>query len=107
MPEYSFNQNRVKGDDMNSCNINPQDLMPFFVLTFVALALFVSLIAAIIKTWIYCMIFHKAGYKWAWGLLTLVPIANIIMPFVLALGDWPVRREVRQLKQQLGKPQVG
>jgi hypothetical protein len=84
---------------MDCPNFNPNDVAPFFVLAFVAIALFVSLIVAIIKTWIYCMIFHKAGYKWAWGLLTLVPVANIIMPFVLALGDWPVRRELRQLKQ--------
>jgi hypothetical protein len=84
---------------MDCSNFNPNDVAPFFVLAFVAIALFVSLIVAIIKTWIYCMIFHKAGYKWAWGLLTLVPVANIMMTFVLALGDWPVRRELRQLKQ--------
>jgi len=52
-----------------------------------------------IKLLICCMIFHKAGYSWAFGLLMLVPIANIIMVFVLAFGDWPVRRELRQLKQ--------
>ena len=52
-----------------------------------------------IKLLICCMIFHKAGYSWALGLLMLVPIANIIMIFVLAFGDWPVRRELRQLKQ--------
>ena len=60
-----------------------------------------ALIVVIIKTWFYCMVFHKAGYSWAWGLLAIVPIANIIIPFVLALGDWPVRRELRLLKQQV------
>jgi hypothetical protein len=74
-------------------------MTPFFVLAFVAFGLLICLIVAIVRTWIYCMVFHKAGYSWAWGLLMLVPIANIIMPFVLALGDWPVRRELRQLKQ--------
>ena len=73
-----------------------------FVLFFVALALLILLIVAIVRTWIYCMVFHKAGYSWAWGLFALVPIANIIIPFVLALGDWPVRRELRLLKQQAG-----
>ncbi len=72
---------------------------PVFVLFFVALSLLILLIVAIVRTWIYCMVFHKAGYSWAWGLFMLVPIANIIMPFVLALGDWPIRRELRQLKQ--------
>jgi len=86
---------------MNSCPINPNDIAPLAVLSFVALALFVSLVVFLIKTWIYCMIFHKAGYSWAWGLLILVPIANIIIPFVLALGDWPVRRELRKFKEAL------
>ncbi|MGA2070646.1 MAG: hypothetical protein ABSG97_04790 [Sedimentisphaerales bacterium] len=83
---------------MRCCAMNPNDVFPVFVLTFVALALFISLIMLLVKTWINCMIFHKAGYHWAWGLLTLVPIANIILPFVLALGDWPIRKELRRLK---------
>ena len=92
---------------MNCSNMNPNDIAPFFVLIFVAFALMICLIVAIVKTWIYCMIFHKAGFRWFWGLLTLVPIANIIMPFVLALGDWPVQRELRLLRQQVmeNKPQ--
>jgi hypothetical protein len=35
-----------------------------------------------------------------------VPIANIIMPFVLAFGDWPIRKEMRLLKQQQEKPEA-
>jgi uncharacterized membrane protein YhaH (DUF805 family) len=85
---------------MDCINFNPNDVAPIFIFAFVATALMVGLIVAIIKAWIYCMVFHKAGYSWAWGLLILVPIANIIIPFVLALGDWPVRKELRLLKQQ-------
>ncbi len=83
---------------MHCTNMNPNNVLPFFVITFVAMALLLSLVVLLVKTWINCMIFHKAGYGWAWGLLTLVPIANIILPFVLALGDWPVRKELRRLK---------
>jgi hypothetical protein len=83
---------------MQSCTINPNDVLPVFVLTFVAVSLLICFVAALIKTWINCVIFHKAGYSWAWGLLTLVPIANIVLPFVLAIGDWPIRRELRRLK---------
>jgi hypothetical protein len=72
------------------------EAFPFIAIFVFALAL---LIIVPIKLLICCMVFHKAGYSWALGLLMLVPIANIIMIFVLAFGDWPVRRELRQLKQ--------
>jgi hypothetical protein len=61
---------------------------------------FISLIALAIKALIFCKIFSKAGYSWALGFLILVPIANIIMAFYLAFADWPVQKELRQLKQQ-------
>ncbi len=74
-------------------------MVPVIILGAALLAMILVVVAAV-KTWIYCMVFHKAGYSWAWGLLILVPVANVIIPFVLALGDWPVRRELRRLKQQ-------
>ncbi len=70
--------------------------IPMFAIGIIVLAL---LVIVPLKILIACMIFHKTGYSWAFGLLMLVPIANIIMIFVLAFGDWPVRRELRQLKQ--------
>ena len=52
----------------------------------------------------FCMIFSKAGYSWALGLLMLVPVANLIMPFILAFGAWPVLRELQMLRQQQSSP---
>jgi len=72
----------------------------FFV--FMALYLFVALVFIVITALVYCKIFSKAGFSWALGLLMLVPIANIVMFFYLAFADWPVHRELRQLRQQLG-----
>ena len=72
------------------------ELFPVIGMFVLVLAL---LIIVPIKVLISCMIFYKAGYSWALGLLMLVPIANIIMIFFLAFGDWPIRRELRQLKQ--------
>ena len=72
------------------------EIFPVVGVFIVVLAL---LVIVPIKILISCMIFHKTGYSWALGLLMLVPIANIILIFVLAFGDWPVRRELRQLKQ--------
>jgi hypothetical protein len=72
----------------------------------VIIALFVlGLIATaiIIKVTIFCVIFAKAGYHWALGLLTLIPIACIIMLFVLAFGKWPIQKELEQLRRELKK----
>lgn len=83
-----------------ACNYEsgqPEAVAILFVAMF---ALAIIIIVAAIKVLIFCMIFSKAGYSWALGLLMLVPIANIIMPFVLAFGDWPIRRELRLLKQK-------
>jgi hypothetical protein len=70
------------------------------VILLAAFAILVSLIMMALLTFAFCRIFHKAGYCWALGLLTLVPLANLIMPFVLAFGDWPVQRELRRLREQ-------
>jgi uncharacterized membrane protein (DUF485 family) len=67
---------------------------------------YVSLIVLAVKALIFCKIFSKAGYSWALGFLILVPIANIIMAFYLAFAEWPVQKELRQLKQQEQKPQA-
>jgi hypothetical protein len=72
------------------------EVIPFIGIFIFVLAL---LIIVPIKLLICCMLFHKAGYPWAFGLLMLVPLVNIIMIFFLAFSDWPVRRELRQLKQ--------
>ncbi len=77
---------------------------PMFTAILIAFGILMGLIVLIIKILIFCKIFSKAGYCWALGLLMLVPIANIIMPFVLAFGDWPIQKELRLLKQQQEKP---
>lgn len=73
---------------------------PVFMLFLGLFILFVVLVVTIIKVLVYCKIFSNAGYSWALGLLMLVPIANIIMLFVLAFAEWPIRKELRLLKQQ-------
>jgi len=80
-------------------------MVPVFAGVFVLFMVLTSLIVTALMMWAYCRIFSKAGYCWALGLLMLVPIANIIMPFILAFGDWPVQKEMRLLKQQQEKRQ--
>ena len=64
---------------------------------FVALVVLISVALTLL---VWCKLFAKAGYSWALGLLMLVPIANIVVPFYLAFADWPIQQEVRQLRQR-------
>ena len=67
-------------------------MAPCIVLFVGLLVLVFGLVITAVTILVYCRIFSKAGYHWALGLLMLVPIANIIMPFVLAFGDWPAQK---------------
>jgi hypothetical protein len=76
------------------------NIAPVFSVIFFILMIPLVLIIVAVKILIFCKIFSKAGYSWALGLLMLVPIANIIMLFVLAFAEWPIERELRSFKQQ-------
>lgn len=64
----------------------------------VVLLLF-SLAMFILSIVIWWKIFSKAGYSGAMSLLMLLPIVNLIMMLVLAFGQWPIHRELEQLRQ--------
>ncbi|MFQ6036587.1 MAG: hypothetical protein ACE5NM_12180 [Sedimentisphaerales bacterium] len=82
------------------------EMAPVFWVFFAILVALLAMVVVAIKVLIFCKIFSKAGYSWALGLLMLVPIANIIMAFFLAFADWPIRKELRRLKQQQEKSQT-
>ncbi len=67
----------------------------------------IALVATAVQVLIYCKIFAKAGYHWAYGLLIIVPIAQFIVPFYLAFADWPVEKELRELRQRTGTTPTG
>ena len=52
-------------------------------------------IAALIP-WFF--IYKKAGYHPAMGCLMFVPLVNVVMLFVLAFSEWPIERELRNLR---------
>ena len=68
-------------------------------LVVVLVVLFVGLVYTVVKAVIFWKVFAKAGYSGALGLLMLIPIVDVIMAFVLAFGQWPIRRELEHLKQ--------
>lgn len=71
-----------------------EEFLPkMFLLAFI---LFIVLIVTIIKVFSFCRIFSKAGYGWAFGLLILLPFAELVIPLVLALLDWPIQKKLRQ-----------
>jgi hypothetical protein len=99
--------NKRKENEMEYSHLNPEGVFntlgPPIAIIIVFFVLAVTAAILIIKAVIFCRIFYKAGYHWALGLLMLVPIACIIMPFVLAFGQWPIYRELQQLRRQQNK----
>lgn len=51
---------------------------------------------------IWAAIFGKAGYSGWLGVLMIVPVANLIMLIIFAAREWPVQREVRDLRIRCG-----
>ena len=41
----------------------------------------------------FWQLFSKAGYSGWWGLLMIVPVANLIALYVLAFSNWPALRK--------------
>lgn len=76
------------------------NVSPAFGAIFLIFMMLITLIIVGIQILVFCKIFSKTGYSWALGLLMLVPIANLIMLFVLAFAEWPIERELRSFKQQ-------
>lgn len=75
------------------------DITPAFGLCFFLVYMIVILGLTVLTVVAFYKIFSKAGYHWAMGLLMLVPIANIIMPLILAFGQWPIHRELNAYRQ--------
>jgi hypothetical protein len=61
---------------------------------------FIALVFTAIKVFSFCRIFSKAGYSWAFGLVMLLPMSEIVMPLILAFMDWPVCKELRLFRQE-------
>lgn len=66
------------------------------------LLLLVVLAAAFFSVICWCLIFRKAGWHWALGLLTLVPIANLIVFLMLTFAEWPIQRQLRAAQMGTG-----
>ena len=63
-------------------------------MVFILAVLVFSIIVAI-------TIVGKTGYPGVLGLLFFVPIANIVISIILAFSEWPIQRELKDLRQNL------
>ncbi len=61
--------------------------------------LLITLALIVLSVIIYWRICSKAGYSGALGLLILFPPAAFVMICILAFGQWPIYRELNQLRQ--------
>jgi uncharacterized membrane protein len=64
--------------------------------------LIIGLISIALTVLIYYFIFKRTGMNPWLSLLMLVPIANLVMLLILAFSEWPIEREVKMLRAQLG-----
>ena len=55
----------------------------------------------------YIKIISKAGYSGWWVLIMFVPIVNIIMLLVFAFKEWPIQRELKELRAWANQIQRG
>jgi hypothetical protein len=47
-------------------------------------------------------IFTRAGYAGVLGLLMFVPIVNLVMLYILAFREWPIYKELQELRHKVG-----
>jgi hypothetical protein len=66
---------------------------------------FMALAFSAIHVIVFCMIYLRAGYPWAMGLLMLIPVVNFIMMLILAFSEWPIQKQLRQFQKMA--PQAG
>ena len=60
--------------------------------------LLIIVITALIGIVPFYQIFKKAGYTGFLAILMLVPLGNLVMLFFLGFSDWPVLKQLRNLR---------
>jgi len=75
--------------------------------TAVVIGAIVAVVIWVIFLVAYIKIISRAGYSGWWVLVMFVPILNIIMLLVFAYKEWPIQRELRELRGWANQIQRG
>jgi len=54
-----------------------------------------------VSVWVWWRIVSRTGHSGWLSLLMLVPLANIVLLLMLAFGEWPIHREMADLRRRL------
>jgi hypothetical protein len=73
----------------------------------IAIAVIISVAFLLVFVVAYIKIITRAGYSGWWVLIILVPIANIVMLLIFAYKEWPIQRELRELRGWANQIQRG
>ena len=55
----------------------------------------------VFSVYVWWRIVSKTGHSGWLGLLMFVPIAGIVLLLILAFGEWPIHRELEDLKRKV------
>ena len=59
----------------------------------------IMLAVVVFQVILYWRICAKAGYSGALGILSIIPIAGLVLLCILAFAEWPMERELNMLRQ--------
>ena len=66
-----------------------------------------GLVLAVIFFIAYIQIIRRAGYSGWWVLVMFVPVLNVVMLLIFAYKEWPIQRELRELRGWASQIQRG
>lgn len=61
---------------------------------------FFAFVGFIISAILMVMIFRKAGYSGLQLILCFIPLVNVVLFVWFALTEWPIQKELRELKMR-------
>ncbi len=68
----------------------------------IATGIVIGAVIFVIMLIAYTNVIARAGYSRLWILIMLVPLVNIVFLLIFCFKEWPVQRELRDLRARAG-----